>query len=371
MLARPRCRVSIVIGLVAVFGAGCGDSQSSRDSGDVVVITDTEEAWAQYEANVSFALSYEARCLPEADSARPRVLVTGYGRFGSNPSNATGLTVSELLPELTYPMTEQPPPGEVDDPAAQTAVALGTIDLPSSGPTDVCAIVLPVYWDLAAVLALAEIEAFNPDFVLMNGIAGPKQPLWIELGSINEAMAVTDGSKVLAPEGGAPLIPTAPDEDLLRGLRLSWETVRSAARTAVDDRAGALEAEAPLSDILHGAVFAGYPRASNTYLCNNVAYTVGYLLDHPGQSFRLLEPSHPREGKPTGIDVMLSADHTTTPRVFVHWPSELSGAHLSSAAQIMAAMMDAQLHALATGQDDPTTGSNDLAEIAGSSGDTF
>lgn len=349
-----------------------------------MVGTETEEQWAQYEANVRFALEYEPTCVtvgaePETtepeEPRRPRVLISGYGRFGSNRTNATGQTVSALLPELEYPMTERPPYGEVDEPGPQTAVAMGTIELPESGAVDVCAMVIPVYWDLAAILVLKELEAFDPDFVMMNGIAGGRQPLWLELGAINSAMSSTDGSGVLEPEQGSPLIPNATEEERLQGLLLSWGAVKNAAENAVLDHGDDEQDGDPLDDILLGASLAGFPRYSNTYLCNNVAYTVGYLMDHAEQTHRLLEPSHPREGFPSGIDMTLSRDHSATPRVFVHWPSRLKGAHIDSAAEVMKAMIDAQLVALrdagGEGVEAPSRGTNDIAEIEGSSGDTF
>jgi len=371
-----------LLALAAALTA-CGSDEPASQTGNLMVGTETEEQWAQYAANVRFALEYEPTCVtlgpedPEAvdpmEPQRPRVLVAGYGRFGSNRTNATGQTVSALLPELEYPMTDRPPSGEVDEPGPQTAVGLGSIELPLSGAVDVCAMIIPVYWDLAAILVLKEIEAFNPDFVLMNGIAGGRQPLWIELGSVNSAMSSTDGSGVLEPEQGSPLIPYATEDERLRGLLLSWEAVRGAAETAISDRADAVQDGEALENILSGAKLAGFPRASNTYLCNNVAYTVGYLMDHAGQTTRLLEPSHPREGFPSGIDLTMTDDHSATPRVFMHWPSQLQGTHIDAAAEVMKAMIDVQLVALsdAGGVEAPTRGTNDIAEIEGSGGDTY
>jgi len=392
-----KLRIPAILSLAMLLCA-CGSSEPSSQTENLMVGTETEEQWAQYEANARFALEYEPTCVtvrpeqaPDGTGAadpenvdpenvdpenvvprRPRVLVTGYGRFGSNRTNATGLTVSALLPELEYPMTDRPPSGEVDEPGPQTAVAVGSIELPLSGPVDVCAMVIPVYWDLAAILVLREIEAFNPDFVLMNGIAGGRQPLWIELGSVNSAMSSTDGSGVLEPEQGSPLIPLAAEEDRLRGLLLSWGAVQQAAETAIAEHGEVEEDGQSLQDILSGAKLAGFPRHSNTYLCNNVAYTVGYLMDH-GETTRLLEPSHPREGFPDGVDLTMTDDHTSTPRVFMHWPSQLRGAHIDSAAEIMKAMIDAQLVALADadGANAATRGTNDIAEIQGSGGNTF
>jgi pyrrolidone-carboxylate peptidase len=347
--------------LAAGLLSACSDNVETDDT-DVVIRTQTEEEWAQYVANFEFASAYQPTCFADPYSDRPRVIVTGFGRFLENTENATGRMVSHLVPGLEYPETTRPPAGEVDDPAAQTRVIQSTIELPD-GPVDVCGMVLPVFWDVAAILVLKEIEAFQPNFVLMNGIAGSRQPLWIELGSVNEAVALPDGSGTLAPvESGSKLIPEAPDEDRARGLLLSWTDVR----TRVEARLALLSPErdengVAFGELLQGVRFAGFPRSSNTYLCNNTTYAVNYLLDHPGQTYRLLEPSDPREGGPVGLDIGLTTDLSSSPRVFVHWASTISGEHLDRGAEMMREIIAAQLGtAEAPTRGDPAMADADL-----------
>ncbi len=316
------------------------------------VNTGSELAYRQYRANVEFAAGYAPRCaapaLGEDGVPRPRVLVTGFGRFLENPKNATGMLVSELVPELEYPLTEAPPSGQIDPPEPQLAVATGTLELSGSGTVDVCALVLPVFWDLAAVLVAREIAAFSPDLVIMNGIAGSAQPLWLELGAVNHAAALTDGSGVLVAEAG-PIVAHASSDAYARPNLLSWDAVRTGAEAAIGEHAGTVEAGAAFGDLVTGVRLAGYPRASNTYLCNNTTYAVGYLMDHADEAVRLLEPTHGKEGEPMGLEVALPPGFEATPRVFVHWPSSLDGAHLVSAASVLAHVIDAQLVALAEG----------------------
>ncbi len=122
----------------------------------------------------------------------------------------------------------------------------------------------------------------------------------------------------------------------------------------------ALEPEqAPFGDTLQGVRFAGFPRESNTYLCNNTTFVVNYVFDHPNETVRLLEPSDPREGGPTGLDVTFDADLRDVPRDFVHWPSQLTGKHLDRAADLMATILGAQLGAEA----DPTRGDTTTADV--------
>ncbi len=346
--------------------AACEDGTDTEDN-DVIVRTQTEAEWAQYVANVAFAEGYVPSCDLSLAGDRPRVLVTGFGRFLENKENATGRMVSRLVPNLEYPLTSPPEDGKVDDPAAQTRVSQATVELEDVGEVEICAMVLPVFWDLASILVLKEMQAFAPDMVLMNGIAGDRQPIWLELGSVNAAVALSDGSGTLAPiESGSKLVQEAPDEDKARGLVLSWGEVRAGARAKIDSMAEEPDENGTkFGEVVEGAVLAGYPRSSNTYLCNNTTYVVNYLLDHPEETFRLLQPSHPREGGPTGIDVKLGVDLGLIPRVFVHWPRELAssqaeGGHLDRGRDVMASVIAAQLRAV----DEPTRGHPDLADFS-------
>jgi len=363
--------LAIALAAAAALGSsmvGCAeeaDPAPGEQESDVIVDTRSELAWRQYVANVRFAESYVARCAPPelqpGEERRLRVLVTGFGRFLENRENATGRIVSTLVPDLVYPLTDPPAPGEIDEPAAQLSVALSTIDLPGVGEVDVCAMVLPVFWDLASFLVIQEAQAFQPDLVLMNGIAGGSQPIWMELGSTNAAVALPDGSGILLPiADGTPLLADLPEEEQARGLLMSWDEVRAATEARIATLAEETDAEGvAFGELLSGVRYAGYPRSSNTYLCNNTTFVVSWAMDHPGETFRLLEPSDPREGGPTGLDVRLDADLRGVPRDFVHWPSRLSGEHLDRAAQVMGTILDAQLAA----REAPTRGDPARADV--------
>jgi pyrrolidone-carboxylate peptidase len=337
----------------------CSDEPESDDN-DVIVRTQTEEEWRQYVANVEFADAYQPTCWRDETSPRPRIIVTGFGRFLENKENATGRMVSRVVPGLEYPETEPPPRGEVDDPAAQTRVVHTTVTLPDVGEVEVCGMVLPVFWDVAAILVLKEASVFQPDFVLMNGIAGNRQPLWIELGSVNEAVSLPDGSGTLAPiETGTKLLEEAPEEERERGLFLSWTEVRTGVEAKLSLLAPERDADGlGFGEVLRGVRFAGFPRSSNTYLCNNTTYAVNYLFDHPTETFRLLRPSHPRDGGPTGVDVRLGTDLSGSARVFVHWPKDLAGEHLDRGALVMERIIASQLLAL----EPPTRGDASMAD---------
>jgi pyrrolidone-carboxylate peptidase len=365
---------SLALGILTSV-AGCAtevDSSqdevaSSEDS--VKVDTSSPAARAQYDANLAFAKSYKPRCAAKT-AGRPRVIVTGFGRFMSVENNATGRMVSSLS-GIAYPETTAPAAGKVDAPAPQLSVGTTTLDLPHAGKVDVCAMILPVYWDLAAVLIAKEVDAFGPSFVLMNGVAGDRQPTWIELGSVNRAAPLDDGSNQLRPAVGknqsyAPIVSNASKADGARGLLLSWDHVRAAAATAIQKHAPDMQGEERFDAFVSGVELAGFPRESNTYLCNNVTYVTNYLMSYPGKSVSLMKASVKKAGAANELSVAINSDVRDVPRVFMHWSSALAGKHVTAGADVMRAVIDAQLTAKAAGEA-PTMGDNSRAnpDLAG------
>lgn len=377
-VTRPFLLVACSAIAFAFASSACADDDGSGetttdDSNEVRVDTRSPEARRQYDANVAFASSYAARCM-RGPAERPRVLVTGFGRFMSIGNNATGRIVSQLA-SVPYPETSSPPAGQVDDPAPQLSVATTTIDFPGIGEVDVCGMILPVYWDLAAILIAKEIEAFAPSFVMMNGVAGDRQPIWIELGATNRAAPLDDGSNQLRPAVGsgepfARIVESANGSEDAQGNLLTWRAVETAARTAIEAHADDIELDRRFGDLLSGAKLAGFPRSSNTYLCNNVTYVTGFLMGHPNKEVRLLRASPSIRGRINDVRVKLTSDHRNTPRVFVHWPSELADKHHAAGADVMKAIIGAQLAALAENAA-PTRGDNALADPTLQGGDFF
>lgn len=369
MLARATLPSLLVLAAGALSLGACasdaGDRAITGDDDEVKVDTRTPAARRQYDANVAFATSYVPRCTRE-ETGHPRVLITGFGRFLSITNNATGRIVSTVVPSAAYPETVAPAEGLVDPPEAQLSVGTSTLELPGAGLVDVCAMVLPVYWDLAAILIAKEMNAFEPSFVMMNGVAGSRQPLWVELGATNRAAPLDDGSNQLRPavspgESHAKLVETAPRDEDARANILSWRAVEGAARDAIERHGGDIDQGTRLGDVLPDAKLAGFPRTSNTYLCNNVTYVTGYLMSHPGRRVRLLRASPPLPGAVNEVAVTMNADLRDVPRVFVHWPSTMADKHHAAGAEIMKAIVDAQLSALARGEL-PTQGDNALAD---------
>jgi hypothetical protein len=145
---------------------------------------------------------------------------------------------------------------------------------------------------------------------------------------------------------------------------MSWKAVETAARAKVTEHAADVEEDRKFGDVLTGAKLAGFPRAGNTYLCNNVTYTVNYLMGYPGKSVTLLKASKAVSGKPNSVTTKITRDVHAVPRTFLHWPSTLTGKHITDAADVLASVLDAQLST----KDAPTLGANSMAEIQASGG---
>jgi hypothetical protein len=75
-----------------------------------------------------------------------------------------------------------------------------------------------------------------------------------------------------------------------------------------------------------------------------------------------MEASHAREGSGDALEIGLDIDMTLSPRVFLHWPSALSGSdHVPLASEVLLDIIDAQLDASLHGGEAPSRGNNDLA----------
>jgi hypothetical protein len=131
-----------------------------------------------------------------------------------------------------------------------------------------------------------------------------------------------------------------------------------------------MDQDTRFGDVLPGVKLAGFPRNSNTYLCNNVTYVTGYLMSHPSTNVRLMKASPAVRGAINEVKVRMSSDLRAVPRVFVHWPSEMATKHHQAGADVMRSIIDAQLTAMGRG-DAPTKGDNALADPTLTGGDFF
>jgi hypothetical protein len=292
--------------------------------------TRSEPARAEHARYVRYVEGYLPR--PADGASERRVLITGFGPFGEHGENATASLVRRIASDVDAPPERAGALGPIG-----TSRAIDTrIDLAGVGQTSLRGLVLPVAWDVAAAVALAEIDAFRPELVVMMGIARRTQPMVLELGAQNSAAKKPDASGILEPaEDGAPLVPGTSERVV--PLLLHWAEARDAARGEWALRA----AERPeLGRVLTGIELGSPTRPSNRYLCNATAVTVGIGMGHSAP-LRLLEP----DVGGGGVDVPVPDGLREVPRVFVHLPSDLVGPLLDDALAIVLAAVGAELRA--------------------------
>ena len=268
-----------------------------------------EIARVQAEASQTFAELFRGLPPPAHLAELPQVLVTGFGRFLHHTENATGRLVAELVPEARYPRTARGSLADVDVPAPQFSIGWNKVTLAKVGAVALCGMIVPSHWGLGPRLLRKQLAAMKVQFVMMNGIATPKQPLWIELGAANRAAAKVDGSGILRPTErktgqGQALLPQGPST---YSSRSAFFALRSAARKRIAQ-------ETSLHDALVGAEFQVFARSENRYLCNELTYAACDLL-------RRRRASH----------------------VFLHWPSTLNASHMASMAKVARALISAEL----------------------------
>jgi pyrrolidone-carboxylate peptidase len=246
------------------------------------------------------ASSYRAN-EPRAARGR-RVLVTGFGPFGPHARNVT----SEIASAFAGGRASRP----------VTGTRAHVVD---AGP--VRAVVLPVIWDLAAIVALREIDAFAPDVVLMNGIASASSPVTLERGACNVASARFDATGEVRPHGKGPsaIVPSEPRR--ARALPFDFTGGLAAARDALEP--GGVRARTSAA------------RESNAYLCNQLTYLVDLALG-TGRPLRLLRAHH----APEGVSVRMSREHAHVKRVFVHWPSNPDAVGAERGCALLRALAD-------------------------------
>lgn len=323
----------------------CGTTASDEADDDALRLkTQSALQKKQYDANLAFAQNYASRCTV-SDPLLPRVLVTGYGPFLQVRENISGQTVATLV-GANYP-SPTVTPNAVVRPEDFSAVASRKMDL-NGTMANVCGMVLPVFWDLAPAMVAAEIKAFAPDIVVMNGVGYNSDPLRLELGSTNIAIVqnVADGTGILsaavdnkAPAGYARVLREEP-VNTQRASLFPYAQVRAAVDAELI-RYGATAEGKDVSKYFSRVAYGKYPSEYLEYVCNNVIYTVNTLLDNPGQTFRLLENDNGRKG----LDVNLPASAAPVVRAFVHWPPALDADDPVHAVHIMKTVLGAALSA--------------------------
>lgn len=353
-----RCVPSLLLATLALPACSAPAPDAERVEGATTL--DTEgKARAQYDANLAFVRAYTPQChRPDRGKA---ILLTAFGGFVDAPDNPTARVAGQIVPALSAPELKRTPEG-VTVPSVRAAE--GVVQLQASGDTRVCALILPVMWDLAAAIVAKEIDALRPSLVVMNGVRYDREPLFIELGAVNHARRADDTGDLMPSVSHEPVIDGLDASEERRGNLMSWRTVEAAAERARLQRADVLEDGTRFDAIVKSVQLAGMRVNANTYICNNTTYAVGYLMDHPGKPVSLMSAKPREDGAENEYVIKMVDDHRQTPRVFLHWPGDLRGEHVGAAAHVVRAILDAQLVALGSESDKPTRGTNALAHPA-------
>lgn len=272
----------------------------------------------------------ESLALPSRPRGRRRVLLTGFARFGPHERNASGELVAALLPGLEVPRYPAPQPGTVFSPELQFVAETARVRWDTTEVV-LAVLILPVLWDLAAAVVLRAIQKFDPELVVMSGVAGPRQPLWIELGASNQTHPRRDASEHLQPITDARVLAGGPPA---LAHRAAFPRLLEVARAQ-------LRAEPTLEEVMPTVELTGFPRPGNAYICNATAYAVAHALTLPERPLTLLEGSADQRG----ATLHLRRDRVHVPHFFLHWPSDLSGPRVEAASRMLRAIVSAQLRA--------------------------
>jgi len=165
-------------------------------------------------------------------------------------------------------------------------------------------IVLPVEWARAAELLLAKALACQATLVLMSGVAGARQPMWIESAAM-DVHAEREDTAGKMPE----VVRAKPTETIYVSIDVG--AAKSAADRAFEQVRDRGEGGVRLDAIMHGAIMME-PRIENAYVCNDTTFRVT------------------RELSGTGVRAG-----------FFHWPNELRGAHVAAACDVLLAIAEA------------------------------
>jgi len=255
--------------------------------------------------------SFRPRLAPSADA--PRVLLSAFGPFPGVPRNATAEIVRAVAASagiaLRAPSFRAP----------EFLAGRGELAL-ASGRTCRCSIlILPVVWDAAAALVAKEARAARASLVLMSGVAGPAQPIYVEAVATGARAASRDafGLRPVRRSISARSLPATFDVDT--------------ARDAIDRALHAELAGAPaLGEVIHGAV-RRESRGENAYVCNATAHVAARAVRRSVAVLR-------SRGEPEGLRV---ARFGPAKHGFVHWPRDIAPEHAPACARVLLAMVDA------------------------------
>ena len=261
------------------------------------------------------------RCDYRRARGQQRIMLTGFGLFGSN-SNISGALIKTAMSQRHLPKqidrdrewsqaSLRLSPGRVASPVGVDSMQR---ELVIDGKAySVCLLVLNVVWDFSAAVVVTEMQAFQPHHVVMFGQGGSS--IIVEGGASNK----NDMSFGFSRQGG-PLERNTPIQpQLFSGLpsTISLSINQSLIAKAIETEASALG---------YSISTPARARPSSDYICNHLAYAAesaarGRRLPFAGGQL----PLNPKLNEATDVG-------------FIHVPS--SAANKKSAAGWMRLLVD-------------------------------
>jgi pyrrolidone-carboxylate peptidase len=247
-------------------------------------------------------------CSAGGEASR-RVLISGFAPFQTDGKNISGL-VADALGNQTFfksgmrisDMGTFSGAGEINDnPGEFQARATQRTIVYNALSYELCTLVLPVQWDLAAAIILYETKIFSPHLIIMSGRDGKSHGLRLEAAAINSALNApgfdTNGDSLGDKNQPitSPILPTGPD--VSPNIAMTWKPAQLAPKVSL-----ALNKMNEIVGTPASNAYVALPQQSadpsNNYICNNTSFVVlhglrGVSLELAGGSLKL----HPEAQK--------------------------------------------------------------------------
>ncbi len=290
-------------------------------------------------------------CPSAGAAAGIRVLVTGFEDLAAKP-NPSGIVVDTLGKATWWPSgLDRRLVGTRDSTLGSSTLVPTLTNPPQPGDSNaritsrvlevdgtrfqLCLAVLPVAWDLAAAIAVTEMDTFRPAMVLLTG-RSETNDISVASSAVNKMLENASDhvgnraeGRILPYVGGDDTVRLVPDS--LRDAS-SVTGVRSPACLVRELRCGGSPCATRLAI-----------EPAGTYICNNLAYAVAFGAE--GKRVCLASPAHPQRAHTdcsNAIFTLQLTDLSPEPVVrFVHVPKglDVNAANVERLARMLVLMM--------------------------------
>ncbi len=267
--SRALVMIMMVVGVMIYAGAGCRSdkliSEGKTDLGSAGNDLVTQR-FGQYKGKRNHCIG--------GSGSNPKVIVTGFTKFGGVPYNLSGVVAASLLNGYWPSSFDAPVPLSLPAPAVSVMgdeefggkAQVRTVSIEGRS-YDVCTLLLEVTWDLAAAIILHEAGRFEPDFIFMTGIdSSTENVATFERFTRNQStrMGSYDSQGELRGDIASLGGPVLPVEVVVGRINMKWDGGQLAQETM------------PLFQYVRPS-FSAQSREGDepgSYVCNNVSFVV-------------------------------------------------------------------------------------------------